>query len=196
MEGGGFLIGADDVVQPFNLPKAQFHAFDSPASTGTPAEYGQDNAARLNNDLVTHLQENGTYDFETIDDDHVVQATELSKPALNGAPKTMREIAEDAAREQDSDEFLDNEDISLETPTSSATKEIRPRRTRAAIKATSLKKRGRANSRVTSQDDSPSPAKRGRRIETPTSGSVTGRVLRPRVAKNTSNGRAFREAEE
>ena len=174
-------------MQPFHLPKAQFHAFDSPASTGTPAEYGDD-SPQLDNDLETSLPENGTYAFETIDDDRVVQSIELSKPALNGAPKTMREIAEDAARGQESaDEFLDNEDINLATPMSSATKELRPRRTRAATRATtSLKKRGRSNSRVTSQDDSPSPSKRGRNAETPTSSSVTGRVLRPRAAKKAN----------
>ena len=65
------MIGADEVVLPFHLPRPQFHAFDSPASTGTPAEYEQDRPL-INNHAVAP-PEFGTFAMETMDDDQVVQ---------------------------------------------------------------------------------------------------------------------------
>jgi xeroderma pigmentosum group C-complementing protein len=204
MEGGGFVIGADDVVLPFNLPRAQFHAFDSPASTGTPAEYDQDRPL-ITNGAVTRLPELGTFAMETMDDDQLVHPVTIPiKATANGIPKTMREIAEDAARKQDPDEVLGDDDFGPSTPSSSTPVVSKEKRTRASSKVTtSVKKRGRADSRVASHDDRPSPSKRGRGVETLDSGLSSGRVLRPRAAKGADKireqeemERAFREAAE
>jgi len=125
--GGGFLVGADDVVQPFHLPKYKYQPFAE--STLVPAGVSAPRASVPHDDIdmpmgsqlglgpKTPLDVNAaTYELETMDVDSdggleevpitVPESRDQSEPS--SAPKTMRELAEDAARQ----DRLRNEDTS------------------------------------------------------------------------------------
>lgn len=96
--GGGFLLGADDVVQAFRLPKYQHANLSEPSIA----------AIILNRSgVMTPTEDAGheppkdfTYDLHTMDVDSDIDMEEVTSfPAVQeAAPKTMQEMAEDAAK--------------------------------------------------------------------------------------------------
>ncbi|KAF8073973.1 hypothetical protein FPV67DRAFT_1606155 [Lyophyllum atratum] len=126
--GGGFLVGADDVVQPFHLPKYKYQppAASKAAPTGAFAPH-DDITVPVGSELGfggldTALDRDaGAYDLETMDVDSDSELEEvpiavpqsMEQPDISSGPKTMRELAEDAARlgpagdDSDGDEILD-----------------------------------------------------------------------------------------
>lgn len=108
--GGGFLLGADDVVQAFRLPKYQHTNL---AELPTPSAItNSDGDAPFTEDSSREPLKDFTYDLHTMDMDSDVDMEEISTiPALQEtAPKTMQEMAEDAARLQ-IDDVSDDEVI-------------------------------------------------------------------------------------
>ncbi|KAJ6504689.1 hypothetical protein C8R47DRAFT_154867 [Mycena vitilis] len=89
--GGGFVNGADEVVQAYHLPKAFL-----PASSGQPSGATSDNEA---------VHERPTYDFETMDVDPEPAAVEDEVLLNEGRPvrtlKTMKQLAEETAARLD-----------------------------------------------------------------------------------------------
>ncbi|KAG6831023.1 hypothetical protein H0H87_006512 [Tephrocybe sp. NHM501043] len=124
--GGGFLVGADDVVQPFHLPKAKYQPLEEATATGSPNQGDQagfPERVRAEESMIFSPGPNdGTYNLGTLGEDSDVdmelEEVIISKPQLreqNGrgaAPKTMQELAEDLARrnnteDDDYDEYID-----------------------------------------------------------------------------------------
>ncbi|KAK0187785.1 hypothetical protein F5146DRAFT_1060756 [Armillaria mellea] len=83
--GGGFLVGADDVVQAFHLPKAP--RLDTDLESDMVASTVQNRG---------HKSEN--FELETMDVDFDLDEAVVVKSATSHTPKSMRELAEDAAR--------------------------------------------------------------------------------------------------
>ncbi|KAG6812304.1 hypothetical protein H0H92_003477 [Tricholoma furcatifolium] len=107
--GGGFLVGADDVVQPFHLPKPKFQ----PLEVRTQPEKNPLHDAELPEpepgNFHSPAPNDGTFDLETIpldSDVHMeyagVNLDDFLSPEQNRhghVPKTMRELAEAAAQQ-------------------------------------------------------------------------------------------------
>lgn len=99
-EGGGFLTGADDVVQAFSLPKYQHLnlPFNPIASKQQKQQAARDDYA---DDPGHTMPEYVTYDIETMDVDpaEVGNSPEIPTP-ITIVPMTMQELAEAAAKKQ------------------------------------------------------------------------------------------------
>lgn len=102
---GGFLTAADDVVQPFHLPKFQYpHAEPSFPSTPTvlPAKDEPMTIAGLTSEGPQYEpSENVTYDLSIMDvdmDSDMEEIPVVLPVARDVAPMTMREMAESAAK--------------------------------------------------------------------------------------------------
>ncbi|KAG5646006.1 hypothetical protein DXG03_004608 [Asterophora parasitica] len=110
--GGGFLIGADDVVQPFHLPKYKFQPsvepMHIPVGASLPQDENESAAPNEGFDIIMAPTPTGVSNLETMDLDTVsdedLQEVAIARPTDQSAPfappKTMRELAEDAARQQ------------------------------------------------------------------------------------------------
>ncbi|KAG6919262.1 hypothetical protein DXG01_008058 [Tephrocybe rancida] len=123
--GGGFLVGADDVVQPFHLPKFKYRPSGDVGISDPKdeAKFPDPVNAEEPTDKFPLTPNDGTYDLVTMEEDLDVEMdleeVSTSKPqlSLNGrgpAPKSMRELAEDAAYQhdiapQDDDEYMDTD---------------------------------------------------------------------------------------
>jgi xeroderma pigmentosum group C-complementing protein len=221
--GGGFLIGADDVVQPYHLPRYRYQPVETPSSPGTPAEPEQTGNAIASTSGASFPPEFRTYALETMEDDQDLDLGEddmssdprpMSLSVLaNGIPKSMREMAEDAERRarRGSSEALDRDsegDYHPGTPSSSksamatngpaAKYAVNGKTTPTSRRAAVAKKRGREELVVGS------PAKRVRGSGTSSPATpASGRVLRPRTSKSAAKiqeekdlDEAFRRATE
>ncbi|RPD62250.1 Rad4-domain-containing protein [Lentinus tigrinus ALCF2SS1-7] len=109
---GGFLTGVDDVVQPYALPRNLHEVVERAAMSH--AALGELKKANLNleeedgsMDTDEHVPEAPFRDIklevledsEDDDDDDMMEDVPVA-PRLNGAPKTMQELAEEAARRE------------------------------------------------------------------------------------------------
>ncbi|KAJ7160117.1 hypothetical protein C8R46DRAFT_363273 [Mycena filopes] len=184
--GGGFVTGADAVVQAYRLPKA----FLPGANSAGPSGVASDN---------DESGERPTYDLETMDvDDPVIEEEEeeeLPRPVARRVPKTMQELAEETtarlqkefARDDDRAEApADDVDVDIPPsppPTASAAKskkarpakpsrapsERNPTKTKAKVggRASARKRRRTEGTDSDSEEDGgedsePSPAKRAK----------------------------------
>ncbi|KAK7690126.1 hypothetical protein QCA50_006775 [Cerrena zonata] len=106
---GGFLTSADDVVQAYTLPRSVYAAPRSPTSLHTPNQAEEavnrlDDSQDQPDPLEIIPDSEGEDDLQEID-----IPTEVPEPVItNGVPKTMRELAEAAEREQ-ADKSSDDE---------------------------------------------------------------------------------------
>ncbi|KAI0345889.1 Rad4-domain-containing protein [Trametopsis cervina] len=113
-QAGGFLNTADDVVQPYTLPR---NLHDVPRSPGAPAAT---NGTNVRDDPSKQPQlhaDNGlqieTFDIEDIEDvPQVGESTHRDTARAGGAPRTMRELAEATATAARSDGGTD-EDLNI-----------------------------------------------------------------------------------
>lgn len=98
--GGGFLLGADDVVQAFRLPKYQHADLSEPSIAATIINRSE--VMTPTEDASHEPPKDFTYDLHTMDVDSDIDMEEVTSfPAVQEtAPKTMQEMAEDAARLQ------------------------------------------------------------------------------------------------
>ncbi|KAI0373881.1 Rad4-domain-containing protein [Pilatotrama ljubarskyi] len=116
--GGGFLTGVDDVVQPYTLPRNLHeivaHAGTSRSALGELKKADDPDGADL--DIIERARQQ---EEEEEAEEHVLRGDKLQvidgegehddddmedvvvAPQLNGAPKTMQELAEEAARRND-----------------------------------------------------------------------------------------------
>ncbi|KNZ73151.1 DNA repair protein rhp41 [Termitomyces sp. J132] len=109
--GGGFLVGADDVVQPFHLPKPKFQPVEGRVVSSSQARENMElpdlvGAEELSQNNTSALS-GGTHDLGTLGMDSDIEleapfATPWSLERVGaGVPKTMQQLAEDdAARQQ------------------------------------------------------------------------------------------------
>jgi xeroderma pigmentosum group C-complementing protein len=113
--GGGFLLGADDVVQAFHLPKYQHVNLSEPLITATTVS-GNEIVATTEDPGQEPLK-NFTYDLQTMDVDSDIDMEEIATIPIAGqaAPKTMQEMAEDAARLRINDDNDSNGDEAIDT---------------------------------------------------------------------------------
>ncbi|KAG6885649.1 hypothetical protein C0993_011783 [Termitomyces sp. T159_Od127] len=129
--GGGFLVGADDVVQPFHLPKPKFQLLEDSVVSSSSAreiteppdlvgaeEFGKHPPSTPNDDI---------HYFGTLDTaPDAVMELEVPPPTSElqsfegvgsgAAPKTMRELAEDAARQHHVEGGTENIDVDVDQP--------------------------------------------------------------------------------
>ncbi|KAJ6585400.1 hypothetical protein B0H19DRAFT_1109530 [Mycena capillaripes] len=211
LAGGGFVTGADEVVQAYTLPKAFLPAASGATSVG-PSGPTSDSEA---------VADGLTYDLETmdVDSDPGVIEEEQAAPRPVKAPKTMQQLAEETAARL-KEEFArhdiqdDVEEMDIPpppVPTASAPKakktrqakpkpskapsERNPTKTKAKVGASaarraSARKRRRndgADSDSEEEDPEPTPTKRAKAgNDVPAAApaaEASGRSLRPRRAK-------------
>ncbi|GBE85109.1 Rad4-domain-containing protein [Sparassis crispa] len=105
LEAGGFLTGADDVVQPFTLPK-NLHEMPRTSTTISLAPSRDTRSASLKLDEVEDVQTPAAAYTLTLDENHDEDEDleEIVVPIHmqpgTAIPKSIRELAEDAARQQ------------------------------------------------------------------------------------------------
>jgi xeroderma pigmentosum group C-complementing protein len=190
------MTGADEVVQAFHLPKRKHYTPSSVhhaiGSTLPPS------ISALNTDTIT-----SGYDMEV--DDLMVEDLEDSAPDpptydTNGVPKSMRELAEASALQEDESsvgnalQAVANVSLSSSrTGTPSSAKQTRSK-TRAG------KKRARNAQKAdleSSESDQPSPSKREKRRQTTvTTTPASSRSLRPRAGKSAAQLQEEKEIED
>ncbi|KAF9240193.1 hypothetical protein BU15DRAFT_74111 [Melanogaster broomeanus] len=185
-EQGGYLTTADDVVEPFHLPR----------DTG-PKWTGSSEMLSRNSPLLT----TGDIEMEPVESSFAHQPSK-------GAPKTMRELAEYHAQQ------MALEDGPLFSPSGSESRATVPegKKTRSGRsegpdpsargktphRAGSAKKRARGRSRSFSDRDSEAspPKRRQASATTVASNAVSSRVLRPRPQKGAARIQEEREMED
>ncbi|KAJ7213931.1 hypothetical protein GGX14DRAFT_518886 [Mycena pura] len=201
LAGGGFIAGPDAVVQVFNLPKAYLPASSTEQLELPPSE-------------SEALTEPAKYDLETMDVDSDPDGNdgdEESQTALNGAPKSMQQLAAETAvrlKRELARDNIEGEDVEY-TPLPSAsapkvkkrTRQAKPSRASerdrssaktkaktnapAARRVSARKRRDTGTESASDEDasegDESPPAKRAKTVSTVV--SVSGRTLRPRRAK-------------
>jgi xeroderma pigmentosum group C-complementing protein len=208
LAGGGFVTGADDVVQAYQLPKA--FLLSSGANSIGPSGAASDSEA---------VAEQLTYDLETmdVDSDPGIEDEQPAPRRPVKAPKTMKQLAEETSARlnkefarHDIEDDVEEMDIPLPpVPTASAPKakktrqakpsrapsERNPTKTKAKVGAAaarraSARKRRRSNgtdSDSEGEDSEPSPAKRakaGNGVPAPVAAAqAPSRSLRPRRTK-------------
>ncbi|TCD70140.1 hypothetical protein EIP91_004610 [Steccherinum ochraceum] len=217
---GGFLVGADDVVQPYTLPRDVHDKPKTPppvASRFIPM-LGELDDAPAPGPSTTALRPValGEDDFDEDDMDMVEEVI----PTPAAVPKTMRELAEDAERERKKSgysspvEELLPPSVPLVAPTPKINGRTNDRKsqsgtgtptTRGRAKATSTRKRTRreatsdpeVDDEVVEVEVRPAPAKRARPTPTPkaTPTVKSDRVLRTRKSKTEEQMREEKEME-
>ncbi|KAL1705454.1 hypothetical protein EV121DRAFT_279590 [Schizophyllum commune] len=101
--GGGYLVGADDVVQSYHLPKAQYAA-------GVPREASQSgdgNGAASNGTPAPEVI------LQTMELDEADTVEAVAPAADRVAPRTMEALAADSSRAQSEGTHEEDEDISV-----------------------------------------------------------------------------------
>ncbi|KAG6898421.1 hypothetical protein C0992_004132 [Termitomyces sp. T32_za158] len=130
--GGGFFVGADDVVQPFHLPKPKFQPVEEPAVIHSDAreiaeppelvgaaELGESISPALNDDIhyFATLDTNSDADMEPEVPSLASESQPLERVGIAAAPKTMRELAQDAARHYgETEDQAENIDVDVDQP--------------------------------------------------------------------------------
>ena len=228
-QASGFVTGADDVVQPYALPKNFYASLNvsttqlmSPQATSgavTPAVNAEAEEwvdVSLIQQTNAHLPDG---DDEASNDD-MEEIIYLDPPDTREiAPKTMRELAEDAARAQQQVEKSEGAEVEMlvsKEPSKSQgrrsaianTSNAAPGTTSPSVstpsrstaprrKAPRTGKRARASSVTDSEEitqKKPSPSKRARRAAAPV--PVSDRVLRTRLPKSAERVNEEKEMEE
>ncbi|KAL4250566.1 transglutaminase-like superfamily protein [Abortiporus biennis] len=127
-EGGGFITGVDDVVQPYTLPRNLHEVPQSPIPSifNTP---GEEVTKVASEKLQAMASQPPALTFEEIQDSEDEDMLEVNVPLpaerikSNGAPKTMQELAEEMQQQQDeenSSAVVDTAEVSeLKKPSSS-----------------------------------------------------------------------------
>ncbi|THH10815.1 hypothetical protein EW146_g8256 [Bondarzewia mesenterica] len=92
---GGFLAAVDDIVQPFSLPKYQHTVFESPPATPTPRTDRRQQPGSGTASSVLGNSERPSLHMEVVNDDDEDMEEVLPAPLqpMDGAPKTMAELA-------------------------------------------------------------------------------------------------------
>jgi len=192
--GGGFLTAADDVVQPFHLPKFQYPhgnlSFDLPP-TRPIVDSDLTAMATAVDEPVDEPPRDFTSECRTMDTGSDMEEMTTTPPAASGVvPKTMQEMAESAARQlaNDADAIeVVVTDTNTHRPSASSTSGSVKQSRRPATRSASARKRGRGyKTEGDTSDDSgslSSPKKRTRARESLTSLTPPTRTLRPRASK-------------
>jgi len=207
--GGGFLTAADDVVQPYHLPKPQYpEPQSSPSTPVVPVETGD---AVEEEEPRMMMPEVVTYDLEVMDEDEDMTTESASNPpraGTNGIPKTMREMAEAAAaRMHAKDDLVVDNNESRPSPKASSgvnnTVAKRAMNTPPTNGSTTTPRSTRASSarkrKIDEDGDANTPTKKGRGgnagAATASPASAT-RVLRPRASKSAAQIKEEKAREE
>ncbi|KAK0243924.1 hypothetical protein EDD85DRAFT_806100 [Armillaria nabsnona] len=156
--GGGFLVGADDVVQAFHLPKAP----------RLDTDLESDLVSSTVQNLLSEGHENEKLELETMDVDSDLDEALVVGSATSHTPKTMRELAEDAARLRVVDEEEWVEEVDPPKKEEKGTGKGKRQRRR----------RKRGDESGDEGESEASPAKRGKTVAPST------RTLRPRASKS------------
>jgi xeroderma pigmentosum group C-complementing protein len=189
---------ADDIVQPYHLPKRQYaHIQSDPGTPATPFETNDVDGEEPDEEEENRMSEVAmmTYDLEMLEDDRnsgdVVDGSIPADTPIIKVPKTMREMAEDAARNNKNGNFptvplVEGEEVQRSlrgrnTPISNG-RSTTPRNTRSG----SSRKRRKDDS--SEHEELSSPTKRGREgnANNAVAPAATTRVLRPRAAKSVT----------
>lgn len=213
-QGGGFLVAADDVVEAYHLPRSQYLPLISPGLSTAIAKVPEAAAMSRQDSVDSPRIPFDAFQSESeMARDDQIEGMEAVAPIENSnLPRTMRELAEDAARkeaatsgaespeEHEGDGLLDPDLMSqagsrsrnaakassarINVAGRSATNSPSPRKRRTS--RPSAKKRGRASPDYSSEPEiESSPAKRSRGTASGTTPSQT-RVLRPRAPKSAT----------
>lgn len=126
-EAGGFLVGADDVVHPYHLPR---DVHDKPRTP--PAERSARGSAeiQLQEDPIEIEEEvpAAGVSFVAADDEYVDMVNEeIAHKQPSAIPKTMRELAEDVEREREASGGSAVEEVIIVPSTPIATATPAPR---------------------------------------------------------------------
>ncbi|KAI0333722.1 Rad4-domain-containing protein [Cubamyces sp. BRFM 1775] len=116
--GGGFLTGVDDVVQPYTLPRNLHEVVEHAATRGSAlgelkkpgkvsdhsdggddeGEHVSEHGQNEDDDAFVRDEQLEVVNGEDEDEDEDMMEVVPVAPQLNGAPKTMQELAEEAAQ--------------------------------------------------------------------------------------------------
>lgn len=219
-DGAGFVLGADDVVEAFHLPHYQYQDIVAgiPATVAAvPPTTTADKDGREDLDQEATMP----YSLETMDVDSDAEMEEEVIPdfreSATFAPKTMRELAEDAARERGTVKVVNSsagdEEYRLSAPPTpdliSRTTIKLPAIPRAPVKngrkkekalptivrPTPRKKRARGDDETTQGQESESSPTKRTRMQTTVAVPTTTRVLRSRVPKSEAQIQEEKEQE-
>ncbi|CAL1713034.1 unnamed protein product [Somion occarium] len=221
---GGFLTSADDVVQPYSLPRSVYAAPKSPSPSSLQPPSAADNVqehAGPSNGVPLSLEE--IPDSEGEEELEVVPIPN-GGAAIGGVPMSMRELAEAAERQPKEAPLVDEVEYfpsppppsvaqrALEKASGKSTPRSRartrsgtstPRSAKTAKEKTPQKSRKRTREDVESdvetdevQDVVPTPSKRTRVKPAPPPVVKSDRVLRARKGKSESMLAEERELEE
>ncbi|KAF9021485.1 Rad4-domain-containing protein [Hymenopellis radicata] len=185
--GGGFLVGADDVVQKFRLPKLlNMDVDDAPRA-------GPSNSKPA----VTDSEPGITYEMATMDlDDEVDDIPFVPLANDDAVPMSMMEMAEAAAQlkpevmDIDDEEWVDSVVGEPAPKTKRLTLTLPKKKSKPAKKSAAGKKRKGARKRTRGEEGeeeevdemTPSPAKKAR-ARAPAPVVASTRTLRPRRSK-------------
>ncbi|KAI0700351.1 hypothetical protein C8T65DRAFT_742081 [Cerioporus squamosus] len=196
---GGFLTGVDDVVQPYALPRnlreIVEHAATSHSALG---ELKKANASSLEEEAESmdtdeqvakaRFSDQLEVIEDSADEDEMMEDVPVA-PRLNGAPKTMQELAEEAARHG---HFDPRTRAKAGAKGGAAAGKSTPRQTRKRTRAQAEA----SDSDVEGASSQPSPAKRRARRAPSASAPAPTRVLRTRKPKDASKVQEEEEMEE
>ncbi|KAH7885453.1 hypothetical protein F5I97DRAFT_2033703 [Phlebopus sp. FC_14] len=202
-EPGGFLTTADDVVEPFHLPRDPHTYPSSSALTLDPSSHtsvsdreGAATSGTPSRDLPHSRSESTEVDA----------GGDFTPAVINGAPKTMQELAEDHWR----DVAAPHESFppSSSPQPSEITVNMKAKRVqqdsatnRSQVPTPGSKRSSRKRTRRSSESSSDhhaeaAPPKRGRGPVTNTPSGTPARVLRPRAQKSAARIQEEQEMEE
>ncbi len=189
--GGGFLVGADDVVQKFRLPRVLNIDMDDAPRAG------------LSNTQVAPIESEpgNTYEMETMDLDDEMDDIPFAVLADGDAvPQSMREMAEAEAMDIDEEGW---EDSVAEEPAPQMKRLTLtlPKKKGKARKSFTKRNKGRKRIRGEEEQEgdveemTPSPAKKAR-ARAPAPVVISTRTLRPRKSKTKAELDAEAEQEQ
>ncbi|KAJ6583977.1 hypothetical protein DFH09DRAFT_1260163 [Mycena vulgaris] len=216
LAGGGFVTGADGVVQPYNLPKYQHVNLPflptSGANSAGPSGGTSDKRRKM-----TRAPEPATYELETMDVDPDPGMDDAQPEPPQKAPKTMKQLAEETAArlriELARDDIGEEEDLAPPSPLpnasapkakktahakpSRASSERNPTKAKAkapaAQRASARKRRRNDGAGSDSEEDATEP--QAGRVVSPLPLLRQARSLRPRRSKTQTELQVEEERE-
>lgn len=216
--GGGFLTVADEVVQPYSLPR-NWHEVPHTAAPSTrqqsSAEDGDDGNHEDDDDAPLVLDGLEIVDGSDLEE---VEVQDIPAPQANGVPKSMRELAEDVEMQIAESSAAEEDEEVIPIPKDIPPKPAKGRKTNERTQAATVKKtspsqrttparrpkkrtRGASPTPVQSDNDEasqPTPTKRSRttRPPPPPPAVKSDRVLRTRAGKSAAKLQEEKEQEE
>lgn len=200
---GGFMTAADDVVEPYHLPKYQHvvasYSTDAPSASRVHMEGDAPRSDSPVTNAVVSAPPTSVDDYDDVMED-VIPSSDVDSRALNGGvPLTMAELAKVANHKTTKPKSVQSKPKPV--PTTASKRPVREVTTSSSSRRTLPKRRATTRKRVRDEssgsesemsDIRPSPSKR---VVSSSTAPTNGRVLRKRATKSAAVLREERETE-